>query len=155
MIASPPAARPHHRAVVAPRLSARRRLSATLLLLTTCGLVLASRAPALAHARLTRSIPTAGAVLAKAPPTVELWFNELLDDEFNAIEVFRAKADGAPADATNFATAKPRVDGTDGTLLTTDLGTLAPGAYVLQWKVLSRDGHSARGRVLFRIGAAE
>ena len=67
----------------------------------------------------------------------------------------RAKGDGAPADDQSATIGKPRVDPADRTRLTTDLGPLAPGAYVVQWKVLSRDGHGARGRVLFRIGAAK
>lgn len=108
-----------------------------------------------AHARLERSAPAAGAVLATAPTTIELWFNELLDDEFNEVLVFRAAPDGAPADATNLATAKPTVDDADRTHLSTPVAALASGPYVIQWKVLSRDGHSARGRVLFRVGAGE
>jgi methionine-rich copper-binding protein CopC len=108
-----------------------------------------------AHARLERSIPATGAVLTTAPTTVELWFNELLDDEFNEVLVFRARPDGAPADATNLATAKPTVDDADRTHLSAPVAALASGAYVIQWKVLSRDGHSARGRVLFRVGAGE
>jgi methionine-rich copper-binding protein CopC len=123
--------------------------------IVACGLLLGVRTAAFAHARLEHSSPAAGAVLATAPTTVELKFNELLDDEFNVVEVFRAKPDGTPADAQNLTTGKARVDAADRTRLTNDLGPLAPGPYVVQWKVLSRDGHSARGRVLFRIDAAE
>ena len=115
-------------------------------------LVLASHVPAEAHARLERSQPANDATVA-APSTVELWFNELLDDEFNDVAVYRAKPDGAPADDANLAVAKPRVDDADRTHLTTPVGALAPGAYVVHYKVLSRDGHSARGRVLFRVAA--
>ncbi len=94
-------------------------------------------------------------MLPAAPATIELWFNELLDDEFNEILVFRAAADGSPADASNLATAKPTVDDTDRTHLSAPVAPLESGPYVIQWKVLSRDGHSARGRVLFRVGAGE
>jgi methionine-rich copper-binding protein CopC len=121
-------------------------LLATLLVLAT------GPTPAQAHARLERSQPANDATVA-APSTIELWFNELLDDEFNDVAVYRAKADGSPADDANLATAKPRVDDADRTHLTTPVGTLAPGAYVVHYKVLSRDGHSARGRVLFRVAA--
>ena len=118
-------------------------------------LLLVAHTPARAHARLERSTPAPGAVLATPPATVELWFNELLDDEFGDVVVFRARPDGAPADDANLATGKPHLDDADRTHLTTPLGALPPGAYVIQWKVLSRDGHSARGRILFRVGAAE
>ena len=137
------------------RVRARRDARLVLAGLAGAAVLLAAVTTAQAHARLERSLPAAGAVLATPPATVELWFNELLDDEFNDVEVFRAGPDGAPTDATNLATEKPRVSDTDRTHLTAALATLSSGAYVVQWKVLSRDGHSARGRVLFRIGTVE
>jgi len=140
-----------------PRHAPRRVAPGPLLLaaLATAALVLAAAPSARAHARLERSAPAAGAVLAEPPTTIDLWFNELLDDEFNEVAVFRAKPDGAPSDATDLATGKPVVDDADRTHLSAPVGALAHGAYVVQWKVLSRDGHSARGRVLFRVGAEE
>lgn len=149
MIATPCPVPPPRHACAAPR------AGHVVAVLAAGMLLLAGVTHAHAHARLERSVPAAGAVLAAAPATVELWFNELLDDEFNDVAVFRAKADGAPADETNLATARPSVDDADRTHLSAPLGELASGAYVIQWKVLSRDGHSARGRVLFRIGADE
>lgn len=116
--------------------------------------LLVSHAPAHAHARLERSQPANDARVA-APRAIELWFNELLDDEFNDVALYRAKPDGTPADDANLASGKPQVDEHDRTHLTTAVGTLAPGAYVVQYKVLSRDGHSARGRVLFRVAAPD
>lgn len=133
---------------------ARSRRTIVAVLVTSAALACGA-SDARAHARLERSEPAAGAALASPPTTVELWFNELLDDEFNEILVFRAAPDGSPADTTNLATAKPTVDDADRTHLSTPVATLASGPYVIQWKVLSRDGHSARGRVLFRVGAAE
>jgi methionine-rich copper-binding protein CopC len=138
-----PGRRPHH---------ARRSLALPVALLTALLALVASHVPAEAHARLERAQPANDATVT-APTTIDLWFNELLDDEFNDVAVYRAKPDGAPADDTNLATAKPSVDDTDRTHLTTPVGALAPGAYVVHYKVLSRDGHSARGRVLFRVAA--
>lgn len=117
------------------------------------GSVLLAGAPrAHAHARLTRSVPQNQAVLATPPAAIELWFNELLDDEFNSVEVFRAEG-GKPLDENDLVAAPPRVSDADRTHLEAPLRELAPGAYVVQWKVLSRDGHSARGRIQFRVGA--
>lgn len=148
--------------IAAPSPARRRRgarfegaivaLFATVVALAALGL---HTTDAHAHARLERSVPAAGAVLEAPPTTVELWFNELLDDEFNEILVFRAAPDGSPADTSNLATAKPTVDEADRTHLSAPVAALASGPYVIQWKVLSRDGHSARGRVLFRVGAGE
>jgi methionine-rich copper-binding protein CopC len=138
-----PGRRPHH-------LRRSRALFAALLA-TLLGLA-SNPTQAEAHARLERAQPANDATVA-APSTIELWFNELLDDAFNDVAVYRAKPDGSPADDANLATAKPRVDDNDRTHLTTPVGALAPGAYVVHYKVLSRDGHSARGRVLFRVAA--
>lgn len=126
------------------------------MLLAVCAVVVStSPATALAHARLTRAVPGDGAVLATPPTTIELWFNELLDEEFNSVAVYRAGRDGAPADEVDLATAPPRVDAADRTHLTAGVGPLSRGSYVVQWKVLSRDGHSARGRVRFTVEAAD
>jgi methionine-rich copper-binding protein CopC len=118
-------------------------------------LSLAAASGAHAHARLVRARPANGSTVAVPPSTVELWFNELLDDEFNDVAVYRAHPDGSPADDASLATGTPRVDDDDRTRLVTPVSALGPGPYVAQYKVLSRDGHSARGRVLFRVGSAE
>ena len=139
----------------APR-PARFRCGASVVLLAAMvAALLALPGSARAHARLVRSTPAEGAVLAASPHDIVLEFNELLDDEFNEIAVYRAKGDGAPTDAQSFTTGKPQVDAEKRTRLTAAVAPLAPGAYVVHWKVLSRDGHSALGRVLFRVGAAE
>jgi len=122
------------------------------LLALAAALPFAFATDAAAHARLTRAVPSDGSSLATPPAKIDLWFNELLDDDFNDVAVHRANADGGPADDENFATGKPQVDPSDRTHLVTDLRPLAPGDYVVQWKVLSRDGHSARGRVRFSVG---
>lgn len=128
----------------------RARPRAASVLLAAALLVLGTSSAAYAHARLERSSPANGATVA-APSAIALWFNELLDDEFNDVAVYRAKPDGTPADDTNLATGKPQVDASDRTHLTTPVGKMTTGPYVVQYKVLSRDGHSARGRVLFRV----
>ncbi|MBM4245074.1 MAG: copper resistance protein CopC [Deltaproteobacteria bacterium] len=130
-----------------------RPIAAAVVALALC-LVPATRLPADAHARLVRAQPAKGST-TPAPSVIALWFDELLDDEFNDVAVYRARPDGSPADDANLATGKPRVDPADRTHLTTPLGALVPGAYVAQYKVLSRDGHSARGRVLFHVGARD
>jgi len=107
---------------------------------------------AFAHARLERSTPANKAQLSAAPERIELWFNELLDDSFNSIEVFDAKAPPAPKRA-NLAKGKPEVDKNDRTHLSISVETLAPGDYVVEWRVLSRDGHSAPGKFTFSIVA--
>jgi len=119
-----------------------------LLLSFTAGLLLVPAA--FAHARLLRSTPERGAELTAPPAEIALWFNELLDAGFHAIEVFPA-AELARKPRRNLATEKPVVNPRDRTQLRTALGPLPPGDYVVEWRVLSRDGHSAPGRFTFRI----
>ena len=107
-----------------------------------------------AHARLVKSTPAKNATLSKSPDQLDLWFNELLEEGFNTIEVFNSTELDA-AKHTNLTSGKPAVDPADKTHLSVKLGSLPPGEYVVEWRVLSRDGHSAPGRLLFRIGAAK
>ncbi len=113
-------------------------------------LLLAVAPAAFAHARLVRSVPGKGEALPRPPAQIDLWFNELLDDGFNAIEIFPASEIAAPKRAS-LTKEKPVVDPRDRTHLTMKLPPLAPGEYVVEWRVLSRDGHSAPGRFTFRI----
>ena len=129
-----------------------RRRSVALGLAAVAGLLAPSRAAA--HARLVRSQPPEAARLATAPVTIDLWFNELLDDAFNTVTIYPAAdagADSASPAERNLAAGPPEVDASDRTHLSCPLGTLAPGAYVAEWQVLSRDGHTARGRLRFRV----
>jgi methionine-rich copper-binding protein CopC len=113
-------------------------------------LTLTCTSSAWAHARLLRAEPKSGAELSPAPQQIELWFNELLEDNFNTVTVFPAAEIAAPK-KTNFAKGKPVVDPRDQTHLLIKLETLPPGEYIIEWRVLSRDGHSAPGRSTFRV----
>ena len=106
--------------------------------------------PVLAHAQLLKAVPADKAELKQAPSKVELWFNELLEDGFNSIEVIRA-ADLSNKNPPNLAKGKPKVDPADATHLEVELPALEPGEYAIQYRVLSRDGHTAPGRVMFRV----
>jgi methionine-rich copper-binding protein CopC len=102
-----------------------------------------------AHAKLVRSEPADAARLSAAPKTVELWFNELLDDEFNTVEVFRTKV--TREERQNLVKGKAKVDAKDRTHLSVDLPALAPDSYIVEYRVLSRDGHTAAGRFNFTL----
>lgn len=99
---------------------------------------------AFAHAKLIRSRPKPFEQLAAGPTHVELWFNERLEDEFNAIEVVDANGHRVEEGAAG-------VNPNDRTSLSVRLLSLAPGSYVIHWKILSLDGHPARGRILFTV----
>ncbi len=117
-------------------------------------LLFAAPNEALAHARLLKSSPASGETI-KAPTQVELWFNELLDGGgFNTVVVFPA-AELKAKTHTNLAVGEAKMDAKDRTHLTVDLKTLSPGEYVVDWRVLSLDGHSAPGRFKFKVGEAQ
>lgn len=99
---------------------------------------------ALAHAKLIRSRPNAFETLAETPASVELWFNERLEDEFNSIEV----ADSAGQKVED---GHARVNPQQRTNLLVRLRTLSPGSYLVHWKILSVDGHTSRGRFIFSV----
>jgi methionine-rich copper-binding protein CopC len=74
----------------------------------------------------------------------------LLDDEFNTIELFRAK-ELTRKDRKNLIQAKPKIDPKDRTHLSLDLPALDADTYALEYRVLSRDGHTAPGRINFTL----
>lgn len=117
-------------------------------------LMMLGNSPVLAHARLTRSNPKDKAELKEAPAQVEIWFNELLDEGFNYIEVYPA-AEVNQKKRTNFVKGEPAVDKADRTHLVARLKELPPGQYVVEYRVLSLDGHTAPGRVKFTVKTAE
>jgi len=120
---------------------------ASLILLLT----IAAAPEAWAHARLVRADPKPGAELSAAPKRIELWFNELLENGFNTVKVFPA-ADLIAEKKRDFAKDKPQIDPEDRTHVIVQLTPLPPGDYIVEWRVLSRDGHSAPGRSTFRVG---
>jgi methionine-rich copper-binding protein CopC len=103
-----------------------------------------------AHARMIKSSPAKGAEVAKPPERLEIWYNELLENGFNTVEVYPARELEA-AKHSNLVQEKPTVDPQDHTHLMLKMNPLPPGEYVVDWRVLSRDGHSAPGRFTFKI----
>ncbi|HEY3899555.1 MAG TPA: copper resistance CopC family protein [Chthoniobacter sp.] len=114
-------------------------------------LFLAGAPAAWAHARLLRAAPASGAEVSPAPKQIELWFNELLEDGFNTVTVFPSAELEKSDKHSNLTKGKPVVDSRDRTHLVIPVGPLAPGEYTIEWRVLSRDGHSAPGRSTFRV----
>lgn len=104
-----------------------------------------------AHARLLRTTPGAAERLAAPPSTLDLWFNEILDETFNAVELFTAAPGGHPG--TRIEIGPPAVDPADRTHLSARVPPLSPGRYVVHWRVLSRDGHPVRGRLEFAVAS--
>ncbi len=104
-------------------------------------------ARAAAHANLVRSTPAANAVVAAAPPTVELFFSEPLETASLARVV---NAQGQTVDKGD-----SRINPADPNGLLVGLPQLPNGVYTVQWLTVSAaDGHSSKGTVAFAVGDA-
>lgn len=105
---------------------------------------LAGAAPAAAHNVLRSSSPTDGAVLPTPPPDVQLVFDE------SVIALGTEVAVDGPAGDVSLA---PVV--VDGSTVTQPLpADLPAGAYTVQWRATSSDGHPVSGKLAFTADAA-
>ena len=112
------------------------------------GSVLAGLIPAAAyaHAIVLESSPRPGAVLARPPAQITLRFNSKIEKRFTRITL--AAGDRAPAPIAlpgEDAAAPP-----DRVVI--PLSPLAPGVYVLRYRVLAVDGHITEGALRFTVG---
>ncbi|WP_203905480.1 copper resistance CopC/CopD family protein [Virgisporangium aliadipatigenens] len=105
--------------------------------------LLGTAAPASAHASLTRTDPSSGAILQSAPASITLSFTEGVRPVAERIQVIGP--DKARADSGT-----PRVNGTDLSIpLARNLGK---GTYLVTFRVISADSHPIGGSFTFSIG---
>jgi methionine-rich copper-binding protein CopC len=103
-----------------------------------------------AHARVVDSKPKQKEVLTAAPSRVEIWLNEIPAASVSRVEVFPA-AEAAAVQHNSLTQGAVMQDAKDRTHLTIDLLPLQQGNYIVEWSVLSRDGHPATGRFTFTL----
>lgn len=106
------------------------------------GIVLA--VPATAHTELESSSPADGAVLTAAPSQIDLVFNEAPMPD--AIDVSVTDAGGAV-----LASALPATV-TEATVSAPWPAELGDGAYTVNYRVVSDDGHPVSGSFSFTVG---
>jgi len=99
---------------------------------------------ATAHALLVKSVPARRAAVAAAPARVRLWFNEAVEARFSRLSVWDAR--GSQVDLRDVA-----ADAEEPRQLTVGLPPLAPGRYVVRFRVLSVDGHVVEGEFPFTV----
>jgi copper transport protein len=124
-----------------PRRRGARMLAVVAIAVATA---LAVADPASAHATLTGSNPTPGAVLTKAPAAVSLQFDEAVTTVPGSLRVLGP--DGSRADA---GTVRRSGDGSD---LAVDLRATKQGSYFVSWRAVSADSHPLSGAFTFAIG---
>jgi copper transport protein len=124
----------------------RRAAQAAALLLIIIGVAVARPSGvASAHAELVESVPANGQHLAVAPTTISLRFTESVGVLDDAVRVSSAD------DGGQIEIGAPKVD---GSVVTADVPTLPDGSYVIDWKVVSSDGHQISGAITFAVGEA-
>jgi methionine-rich copper-binding protein CopC len=98
---------------------------------------------AAAHALLVEAIPAEAATLETSPPQLVLRFNSRIEHKLSRAALMFGE-DGAPQPlAVDAATSPDRLVAT--------LPALAPGSYVIDWQVLSVDGHRVAGKLHFQV----
>ena len=118
-----------------------KRLLSKLLM---AALTVMSVSPAGAHAHLDRAAPAAGSTVHASPPLLKLWFTQRLEPAFSNVHVLDRT--GAQVDKGD-----PQVDRADAKLLLVSLPKLAPGKYLVKWRVLSVDTHVSEGDFVFDV----
>lgn len=117
--------------------------------LLTTSLILLFPALLFAHGSLLRAEPAVDTQVAKRPSEIRLWFSESVERRFSRITVHRATRDGATGNLQ--LQERLDVDLAEGPRVTRELTvklpeTLAPGLYLVEWKILSIDSHRTTGK---------
>jgi len=115
-------------------------------LLLSAPLVLLMVSPASPHAIVLESSPVHDAVLERAPGQVTLRFNSKLEKRFTRITLATGDRPPAPVALPGDDDASPP----DRVVI--PLSPLAPGVYVLRYRVLAVDGHITEGALRFTVG---
>jgi copper transport protein len=100
--------------------------------------------PTSAHASLIGTAPAADEVLAAAPGTVDLRFDEPVETAGGAVEVFGPG--GGRVDAGRVTTSE------GGAVVSTDVAGDDQGTYTVAWRVTSADSHTLSGSFVYHVG---
>ena len=100
--------------------------------------------PAAAHALLLESTPASGATLSEPPAQLYLRFNSKLEKRLSHVTLATEK--GRPLALPIAVNDREKPD-----RLVLPLGQLAPGAYLVRYKVLAVDGHITEGILRFSV----
>jgi methionine-rich copper-binding protein CopC len=104
--------------------------------------LVSSPIPAVAHSLLLEARPAANSAIA-APTRVTLRFNNRIEKRLSRVTI--VEGERMRHDLAVIAS-----EGATDTL-TALAPPLAPGAYYVEWQVLSTDGHVVTGRYPFRV----
>ncbi|MGQ0466001.1 MAG: copper resistance CopC family protein [Sporichthyaceae bacterium] len=120
----------------------RSGVFASLVALAWAGLGVGAAEPAAAHTELTSASPANGAVVGIPPKTARLVFNEQVSPVASGIAL-------RSSNGTKVATGEAYRSASAVVVPIEE--TLAPGGYLLSYKVTSADGHNVAGTIAFRV----
>jgi copper transport protein len=122
------------------------RLARLCVVPTLAGIFLiATAAPAWAHAILKSTNPPKDGVAAQAPGQISLTYNENVEVAFGAIRIYTCAG-------KRLTTGAPTHSPTSGHTVLVSVPKLDNGVYLVAWRVISADSHPVSGTYSFRIG---
>jgi methionine-rich copper-binding protein CopC len=110
-------------------------------LLGLCALLM-SAAPGRAHSLLIESSPAANATVSTPPNVLVLRFNNRIEKKLSRLRLVRGA--GETLDLPVVVTGRADT-------LSASVPSLSPGAWRVEWQVLSTDGHVVSGTFSFRL----
>ena len=129
------------------RPSLRRGLAVVAFAITTLGALGGPFAVAAgAHADVVDTSPSAGAVLARSPGSVRIWFTERVDVRLGGMTLYDGRGG-------RVATGRLRQPSPERLVLPVR-DALPDGTYIVTWNAVTEDTHSIRGTWTFRVGDA-
>ena len=102
-------------------------------------------AGAVAHAHLQQPLPAAGSEVDASPQALTLSFSEGIETQFSGVTLTGPQQKAIPL-------GKPvRSDNNKAQLTVPVEQALTPGAYTVDWHVVSVDGHKTKGQYTFTV----
>ncbi|CAM3583378.1 CopC domain-containing protein YobA [Klebsiella grimontii] len=102
-------------------------------------------AGAFAHAHLQQPLPAAGSEVDASLPALTLSFSEGIETQFSGVTLTGPQQKAIPL-------GKPvRSDNNKAQLTVPVEQALTPGAYTVDWHVVSVDGHKTKGQYTFTV----
>lgn len=117
-----------------------------ILLCVLCACVMLPPRMAAAHAVVVSAEPAARSVMPAGEVAIDLEFNSRIDATRSRLAVM---------DGENRSTTLAIAEDAPANRLQSRTPALTPGKYLLEWYVLSTDGHITRGRLKFEVAATD
>lgn len=125
----------------------RARLGPVVLgvLAVALGFLFVTAGPASAHAVVTSSTPADGQAVGTPPQEVQITFSESVSSDLGGLTVLNSNGERVDNDDSS-------VGGTGTVLRASVQDNLPNGTYVMNYRVVSADGHPINGAVVFGVG---